>query len=179
MVTVDELSLPLLVELLNGWGAVPRRRAGDRARASCGDLLRRSPELSALGDVVTEEELERVADLVYPVFADPDPDRRSSTVSTLLVRSRVRPAVAVDGEGRLSATWEVPDTGSAVLAAVAVTLRAQLSARGPERFGTCTSVSCGDVFVDTSPAARRRFCSVTCQNRERIAAFRRRHRAET
>jgi CGNR zinc finger len=178
MVTVDELSLPLLVELLNGWGAVPRRRAGDRARASRGDLLRRSPELSALGDVVTDEELERVADLVYPVFADPDPNRRASTVSSLLVRSRVRPAVA-DGEGRLSAIWEVPDPDSAVLAAVAVTLRAQLSARGPERFGTCTSVSCGDVFVDTSPAARRRFCSVTCQNRERIAAFRRRHRAET
>src|SRR3954453_10498446 len=108
MVTVDELSLPLLVELLNGWGAVPRRRAGDRVRASREELLRRSPELSALGEVVTDEELEGVADLVYPVFADPDPDRRSSTVSSLLVRSRGRPAGAVAGGGALSAIARVP-----------------------------------------------------------------------
>jgi len=172
---VDEMSLPLLVEVLNGWGRVPRHRGGDRERPSREDLVR-SHELSTLGDAVTDDELERVADLVYPVFADPDPGHRSSVVSSLLARSRVRPALTVDERGRLRPAWEVPDAGSALLAAAAVTLRAELPLRGLDRFGICTAGGCGDVFVDTSPGARRRYCSVTCQNRERVAAFRRRRR---
>ncbi|WP_425554615.1 CGNR zinc finger domain-containing protein [Kribbella sancticallisti] len=40
--------------------------------------------------------------------------------------------------------------------------------------GTCAADGCADVYIDVSARAHRRFCSVTCQNRTRVAAFRRR-----
>ena len=73
----------------------------------------------------------------------------------------------------------MPRARDALLAAAAVTLHTQLVEHDPERLGTCASTRCGDVFVDASPGAHRRFCSVTCQNRERVAAFRRRRKAGT
>ena len=35
---------------------------------------------------------------------------------------------------------------------------------------------CADVYVDASPTHDRRYCSVTCQNRARVAAYRARRR---
>ena len=43
-----------------------------------------------------------------------------------------------------------------------------------DRLGTCRSDDCDRVFVDLSKNASRRFCSTTCQNRVKAAAFRRR-----
>jgi predicted RNA-binding Zn ribbon-like protein len=43
------------------------------------------------------------------------------------------------------------------------------------RFGTCESADCERVFLDLSKNASRRFCSTTCQNRVKAAAFRHRH----
>lgn len=43
-----------------------------------------------------------------------------------------------------------------------------------DRLGTCTADACDRVFVDTSRNGSRRFCSTTCQNRVKTAAFRRR-----
>ena len=43
-----------------------------------------------------------------------------------------------------------------------------------DRLGTCEATDCGRVFVDLSKNASRRFCSTTCQNRVKAAAFRRR-----
>ena len=43
------------------------------------------------------------------------------------------------------------------------------------RLGTCARVDCNRVFLDLSKNASRRFCSTTCQNRVKAAAFRRRH----
>jgi predicted RNA-binding Zn ribbon-like protein len=46
-----------------------------------------------------------------------------------------------------------------------------------ERLGTCAADDCDRVFVDLSKNASRRFCSTTCQNRVKAAAFRHRSRA--
>jgi predicted RNA-binding Zn ribbon-like protein len=43
------------------------------------------------------------------------------------------------------------------------------------RLGTCAAERCDRVYVDTSKNGTRRFCSTTCQNRTKTAAFRRRH----
>jgi predicted RNA-binding Zn ribbon-like protein len=43
-----------------------------------------------------------------------------------------------------------------------------------QRLGTCERVDCGRVFVDVSKNASRRFCSLTCQNRVKVATFRER-----
>jgi hypothetical protein len=41
-----------------------------------------------------------------------------------------------------------------------------------DRLGTCESSDCDRVFLDLSKNASRRFCSTTCQNRVKAAAFR-------
>jgi predicted RNA-binding Zn ribbon-like protein len=41
-----------------------------------------------------------------------------------------------------------------------------------DRLGTCESPDCDRVFLDLSKNASRRFCSTTCQNRVKAAAFR-------
>jgi hypothetical protein len=178
MTVVHELPVPLIVDLVNGWASTPRARAGGRAPASVGELLRAHDVPAELADLLGDDgELERIADLLHPVFADPAPARTAAVLSSLLAASRVRPALTVDDGGELRAAWEVPDPRKALVAAAAVTLRSELAARDPARFGTCAAHGCGDVYVDTSPGARRRFCSLTCQNRERVAAFRRRRAA--
>jgi predicted RNA-binding Zn ribbon-like protein len=49
-----------------------------------------------------------------------------------------------------------------------------ISAGDDDRLGTCEAEGCRRVFVDESKNASRRFCSTTCQNRVKTAAFRRR-----
>jgi predicted RNA-binding Zn ribbon-like protein len=154
----------LLVDLVNGWGTVPRAAGGDRERPPI-------PPSIAAG--VTDRALERVADELYPVFAATGAPERARVVTMLLGSSGVRPAVGCE-DGRCEARWLVARARDALLAAGAVTLHAQLTEHDPERLGTCASTSCADVYIDASPGAHRRFCSVTCQNRERVAAFRRR-----
>lgn len=43
-----------------------------------------------------------------------------------------------------------------------------------QRLGTCERTDCGRVYVDVSRNASRRFCSLTCQNRVKVATFRER-----
>ena len=43
-----------------------------------------------------------------------------------------------------------------------------------QRLGTCQREDCGRVYVDVSKNASRRFCSLTCQNRVKVATFRER-----
>ena len=88
----------------------------------------------------------------------------------------MRPALEL-ADGRPSETWLVEDPQQTLLAAAALTLRHQLAVGGPDRVGVCSGQRCADAYIDASPAARRRFCSVTCQNRTRIAAWRRERRA--
>jgi predicted RNA-binding Zn ribbon-like protein len=40
------------------------------------------------------------------------------------------------------------------------------------RIGVCTAPRCDRVYVDASRNGTRRFCSTTCQNRVKTAAFR-------
>jgi predicted RNA-binding Zn ribbon-like protein len=170
---VQPLPLPLLVDLVNGWGSVPRAKGGARKRPPLAAFAERLPAsgLSAAA-------LERVADQLYPVFAAGGAAERARVVTDLLTSCRVQPALGADGD-RIRASWLVPRKGDAFLAAAAVALHDQLVEHEPDRLGTCASTSCGDAFADASPGAHRRFCSVTCQNRERVAAFRRRRQAGT
>ena len=47
------------------------------------------------------------------------------------------------------------------------------------RLGVCTAPRCDRVYVDTSRNATRRFCSTSCQNRVKTAAFRRKQARPT
>jgi predicted RNA-binding Zn ribbon-like protein len=142
-----------LVALVNDWGTIPRE-VGAR-------------------DPAGPAELTAVADRLHPVFAAERPDERVRLVNAMLTDTAVRPAIREDGS--LRAAWTVPRTQDAVLAAAALALRDHLAAY-PDRLGVCADHQCADVYVDASPAGHRRFCSVTCQNRTRVAAYRRRQR---
>ena len=64
-------------------------------------------------------------------------------------------------------------------AVAAMGLSVALIEGGFDRFGTCKSMTCDDVFVDTSRNRSRRHCSDTCTTRENVAAYRARQRAES
>lgn len=166
-VTVAAMPPSALVRLVNEWGTVPRRTAGeqDQPYPAAGDLDLGVP--ARLGDAG----LRRIADLLYPVFAAPDARTRAELVTALLHQTGVRPVVAADAHG----AWVVDQRRHAPVAAAALTLRDHLDRYGDARLGTCAGRDCADVYVDTSPTRDRRYCSVTCQNRARVAAYRRRH----
>jgi predicted RNA-binding Zn ribbon-like protein len=173
MVVVSELSLVGLVALVNGWGTTPRTEAGEQ------DLP--FPDLEELAELLgpraagplRHAALVEVADQIYPVFAAATPTQRVRRTARLLNESGVRPTLTAAADG-VRAAWTVDHAGDALLAAAAVTLRQHLEDRDGERLGTCAAIRCADVYVDASPVGQRRYCSITCQNRTRVAAFRRR-----
>jgi predicted RNA-binding Zn ribbon-like protein len=141
-----------LVALVNEWGTRPRQ-VGNRP---------------AEPGVRTA-----VADRLHAVFAAPDDAARARLVTAMLADADVRPEL-VRHDGTLTAGWSA--AGPALLASGALALREHLAAH-PDRAGVCADRQCADVYVDASPAGHRRFCSVTCQNRTRVAAFRARRRS--
>jgi predicted RNA-binding Zn ribbon-like protein len=177
---VDPLSPDVLVWLVNEWGTVPRAAAGeDQApypdTGLLAALLAGSGVRSCPPAALTNRALGRVADRLHRVFAAVDLGARADLVAGLLAETAVTPALAV-ADGQASATWRVADDRQALLAAAALALRRQLAEHDPDRVGVCSGRRCADAFIDASPAGQRRFCSVTCQNRARIATWRQRRR---
>jgi predicted RNA-binding Zn ribbon-like protein len=176
-VLIEEMPPTTLVELVNGWGDTPRQEAGEQdwpypPRKSLAGRL----GLAANAEPVTDKALRQVADRLHPVFAAEHPSERVRLVGELLEETGVRPTL-LEEDHRVHGMWLVDDKRSALLAAAALALRAHLLREPTDRLGVCAGMRCADVYVDASPGGRRRFCSITCQNRARVAAFRRRRAA--
>lgn len=163
------MPLTALVDLVNGWGTDPRREDGRSDQAY--------PPATGVEGGLGDRALAEIADRLHAVFATADPAERARLVTRLLAETGVRPALRADG-GRLRACWLVAEDRRAVLASAAVALREYLAQHDSDRLGMCADRRCADVYIDTSPGGRRRFCSVACQNRTRVAAFRRRRAAK-
>ncbi len=175
---VEPMSPDVLVWLVNEWGSVPRAAAGEGqvpypdtdllAALLAGSGVRACPPTALTGPA-----LQQVADQLHRVFAAADLGERVALVAGLLAQTEVTPALELTDTGdRPAAAWRVPSARDALLAAAALTLRHQLAEHDPGRIGVCSGRRCADAFIDVSPAGQRRFCSVTCQNRARIAAWR-------
>jgi predicted RNA-binding Zn ribbon-like protein len=179
---VEPMSPDVLVWLVNEWGSVPRAAAREeQAPYPDTDLLAALLAGSGVRDcppaALTGSALRQVADQLHRVFAAADLGERVALVAGLLAQTGVTPALELTNPGdRPGATWRVSDARDALLAAAALTLRHQLAEHDPDRVGVCSARRCADAFIDASPAGQRRFCSVTCQNRARIAAWRQRQR---
>jgi predicted RNA-binding Zn ribbon-like protein len=177
---VEPMSPDVLVWLVNEWGSVPRATAG-QDEAPYPDtgllvaLLAGSGVRSCPPDLLTSQALNQVADRLHRVFAAADLAERVGLVAGLLADTRVRPALDL-ADGRPGETWLVDDARQAVAAAASLTLRHQLAGHDPVRVGVCSGRRCADAYIDASPGGQRRFCSVTCQNRARVAAWRQRRR---
>ena len=170
MVAIDAMPMTVLVDLVNGWASIPRHEDG-RDSAAYPSIADFAGRLGFSAPVLSDQELAATADRIYPVFTAPDAGRRAELVTEFLDETEVRPSLNLE-RAELRRGWSVPDPHAVLLAGSAIALREFLADHDPDRLGVCTGSRCVDVFVDASPGGRRRFCSITCQNRTRVAAFR-------
>lgn len=105
-------------------------------------------------------------------------DRGAELVNAMLVQHPATPALdrEEDGTWRLHHHPLTAELGAMWFAICAEGLARELSDQNHERFGICRADGCERVYFDTSRNTARQFCSLTCQNRTKVAAFRARRR---
>ena len=166
-----------LVRLVNGWGTIPRRVDPDVSGLlpPVNDLIEATPPdvrplVEQAVDGATPADLAAVADQLFPVFElQPDP-KRIRSLNELLHYTSPTPRLDLTAPSDL---WAVPSPSERPLAAAVLALVNHLTTHGSgDRLGVCNAERCSDVYIDSSPGRHKRFCSVTCQNRTRVAAFR-------
>jgi predicted RNA-binding Zn ribbon-like protein len=111
---------------------------------------------------------------VFDAVAAGRTDDAARLVNEMLARTGARPRLdRHDGE-----PWHLHFHGAedslatSWAAGCATGLAVVLGRDQQDRLGVCAAPRCDRVFVDTSRNATRRFCSTTCQNRVKAAAFR-------
>ena len=112
---------------------------------------------------------------VFDAMADGRTDTAADLVNEMLARTGARPHLdRHDGE-----PWHLhfhsADEASMVKgwqAGCATGLAIVLGGELYDRLGVCTAPHCDRVYVDTSRNGTRRYCSTSCQNRVKTAAFR-------
>ena len=108
------------------------------------------------------------------VFAAGSVDEAAHLINEMLSRTGARPMLERhDGEPwhmHFHAADESLVNGWA--AGCATGLAVVLSGELYDRLGVCTASRCDRVYVDTSRNGTRRYCSTSCQNRVKTAAFR-------
>ena len=111
---------------------------------------------------------------VFEAVAAGSVDDAASQVNAMLARTGARPALERhDGQSWHlhfhAADNTLPNGWAAGCATgLAVVLGGDLC----DRLGVCTAPRCDRVYVDTSRNGTRRYCSTSCQNRVKTAAFR-------
>ena len=111
---------------------------------------------------------------VFEAVARDDVDTAARQVNKLLAWTGARPWLdSHDGQAWHLHFHGAKDTLATGWAAGCVTgLAIVLGTDDRGRLGVCTAPRCDRVYVDTSRNGTRRFCSTTCQNRVKTAAFR-------
>lgn len=112
--------------------------------------------------------------VVFDSVASGDVDSAANTLNKVLTATSARPLLERhDGE-----PWHIhfhasQNTYAVNMAASCATgLAVVLGSEFHDRLGVCTAAQCDRVYVDTSRNGTRRFCSTSCQNRVKTAAFR-------
>ena len=98
-------------------------------------------------------------------------------LNALLALASPRP-YATDHDGDLHLHYARPDADvlEQLTTTVAMGLSQVVVQHGWQRLGVCSAEGCGNVYVDTSRNASRRYCSNTCASRSPVAAYRARQR---
>jgi predicted RNA-binding Zn ribbon-like protein len=150
---------------------------GDDLRVAVSEALRvgrpKAPAITAQDAA----ELALVAGWLRSVFDSADRgdvDAAALTLNALLAETGARPELEKhDGEPwhmHFHGHTDSPAVGWA--AGCATGLAIVLGTEMYDRLGVCTAPRCDRVYVDVSRNGTRRFCSTTCQNRVKSAAFR-------
>jgi predicted RNA-binding Zn ribbon-like protein len=116
---------------------------------------------------------------LYRVITDVvigDEDAAAERVNALLDSSPAYPHLAKDTDGVWRLHHHPVDTELvAMWTAICAEAVARLIGTGhADRLGICQAHDCLRAFLDQSKNASRRFCTTTCQNRTKAAAFRNR-----
>lgn len=169
------MPLEIVVDVVNEWGTTPRTAAEehDTPFPSIRAVMSKHawPVPRAWRPALSDQELVRAADLLFAVFAAARHAEVARSVNALVTQLGLQPRLAFrDAEFRSGFVARQPQ--DALLAAAVHSLMGYLTERDEPRLGTCTGRRCADVYADLSPGRQRRFCSVKCQNRSRVAAFR-------
>jgi predicted RNA-binding Zn ribbon-like protein len=98
-------------------------------------------------------------------------------LNALLALASPKP-YATDHDGELHLHYAPADAGAVeqLTTTVAMGLSQVVVQHGWQRLGVCSAENCGNVYVDTSRNASRRYCSNTCSSRSTVAAYRARQR---
>lgn len=179
VLTLVEVAVRLVNELTPGHRggrscAAPvgkeRTRAASRALGGEG---RRTPRVTASdADVLVDyaTDMRRTFHAVH----DDDLARAAAVVNDLLVRTGARPQLDFQRQGGWHVHFHGSDDTLAVgwAAGCSAGLALALGSDLAGRLGVCDADRCDRVYVDTSKNNSRRFCSVSCQNRTKVAAHR-------
>ena len=119
-----------------------------------------------------------LAERLHAVFADlscGDLDGAAGRLNALLANHPAQPHLAKeDGRWRLHHHPVDAALVSMWTSICAEALARLIGAGHGDRLGLCEDTGCGRAYLDTSKNGSRRFCSTTCQNRVKAAAFRQR-----
>ncbi|MGB4779717.1 CGNR zinc finger domain-containing protein [Microbacterium sp.] len=174
VVEVHPLPIPLLVYIVNEWGDAPRFEAheGTKPYPTAESLRVESPVFWEHFPPFDEQTLVDTANLIHPVFASTTGSECAQQLNTLIVESGMAPALSSD-QWTVHEVWNSDRPERALLAGATLALIDHLRHEpDASRLGTCVGDACVDVYVDQSPAGRRQYCSLTCQNRARTRAYR-------
>jgi predicted RNA-binding Zn ribbon-like protein len=149
-----------------------------RLRAALVRTLRVDPSSAArlrAADVPAFAALARVLGQVLADLGARRADAAAVRLNQLLSRHSAHPHLAKE-RGRWRLHHHPSDVALVPMwtAICAEALARRLGSGHGGRFGTCKAPGCDRAFFDVSKNASRRFCSTTCQNRVKAAAFRRR-----
>jgi hypothetical protein len=167
---VAPLPLPTLLTLINRWGTAPRQAAGESGLAfpDLGLVVEHLDDPADLDDQVAVD----AADRLHEVFAAPTGELRAERLNELVSATGLH-SRRVAHDWAIHEEWATSRPDRVLLAAGALSLL-ELLADQPDsrRLGTCGGDDCVDAYVDRSPGGRRRYCSLTCQNRARTRQYR-------
>ena len=145
-------------------------------RAALAGNERREPAVTEADAVALAE----CAAAMRPVFEAAhrgDVATAAGQLNGLLGRSGARPQLDPSDDGSWQVHFHGSDDGlaSGWAAGCATGLALAIGSNLAGRLGVCDADRCDRVFVDTSKNNGRRFCSTTCQNRTKTAAYRARN----
>jgi CGNR zinc finger len=159
-VDVEPVSVPWLVELINGFAPQARLAAGEQD----------APYPDLAGTDLGRADLIDLAARLWPVFGAESDTARAAALNEILELSELAPRVGPSAVG-----WTC-NPGCALLSGCAATILDVLAEHEWDRLGTCDGHDCDDVYLAESARGARRYCSHTCLNRARVRAYRSRQR---
>lgn len=145
-------------------------------RAALGGNGRREPAVTN-ADADALAECAAVMRLVFEAAHRGNVDAVAGQLNGLLRRSGARPQLDLNHDGGWQVHFHGSDDGLAAgwAAGCATGLALAIGSNLAGRLGICDADRCDRVYVDTSKNRGRRFCSTTCQNRTKTAAYRARN----